>query len=495
MSVRTRALALLTSGGLVAAAAASVATPTAGAETGGASADRPASHPRLAAGWKKVSSGTVDPLSEITLARTSDGVLHAVYQQEVGTDAEYEHAAINTSGTVMSRSKPLGTWGTLIHNPKLLRSTAGGLRLVFSGLQDTNSDNFYSHGYAYDTIGDLSGATWSLQPRALTRFGFAYSGYGVGATTLSDGTPVTAASLNSDTYYRVGTIDTTDQIAVLNSPPDGAASAGLGNYYWATTLVNSGDNVWMVTYVDGTSEATEGVFAQQVHPTAGPVLKAPGSTTKGDSLNPDQTVAAVARPGGGVVVAYKTGYPTANAISVWQVGGGGAKKVTAKDVRQLAMDTGASGRLWLAWADGSDQVHATRSAPSGLGFGAVQHLGKPTRTADVWHIAVDASLDQGTVLVNDTIADSVWLKTVKPGLSLKASGKLRAHRRGTVKVKVTDAGQKVKGAKVKGGGASCKTKANGTCTLTITPKKSGRLAFVATRKGYGNGKDVLKVKK
>jgi hypothetical protein len=490
--LRTRALSLLASSGLVAAALA----PTAGADAsiGDTATDRPAGQSRLAAGWKVVSSGSVDSLSEITVARTSDGVLHAVYQQDVGVSAEYEHAAISTSGSVLSRSKPVGTWGALNHNPKLLRSTTGGLRLVFSGLQDTNSANFYSHGYAYDTVGDVSGASWALQPRALTRFGYAYSGYGVGATTLSNGTPVTAASLNSDTYYRVGTIDTTDQNTVTNSPPDGVASAGLGNYYFHTQLVNSGDAVWMLTYVDGNSEASEGIFAQQIYPTVGAVLKAPGSTTGGDSLNPDQTIAAVARPGGGVVVAYKTGYPTANAISVWQVGGT-VKKIKAKDVRQIALDTGATGRLWLAWVDGSDQVRATRSATSGLAFGAIQSLGKPSSSADLWRIAVDASLDQGTVLVNDVVAERVSLRMVKPGLSLAASGSLRVNRQGSVKVKVTDAGVAVKGAKVKGGGDSCTTKANGTCTLTVTPKKPGRLAFVASHGGYGNGKDIIKVRK
>jgi hypothetical protein len=492
MFMRTRAFALLASSGLVAAALTS--TPVAGAASGGARTDRPVANQARAGGWKVVSSGSVDSLSEITVARTSDGVLHAVYSQDVGSSDEYEHAAISTSGSVLSRSKPVGTWSALIHNPKLLRSATGGLRLVFSGLQDTNSANFYSHGYAYDTVGDVAGASWTLQPRALTKFGYAYSGYGVGATTLSNGTPVTAASLNSDTYYRVGTIDTTDQNTVTNSTDDAHASAGPGNYYWHTQLVNSGDAVWMLTYVDGTTEASEGIFAQQVYPTAGPVLKAPGSTTGGDSLNPDQTIAAVARPGGGVVVAYKTGYPTANAISVWQVGGT-VKKVKAKDVRQIALDTGATGRLWLAWVDGSDQVRATRSALTGLAFGAVQSLGKPGSSADLWRIAVDASLDQGTVLVNDVVAGRVSLRMVKPGLSLAASGRLRVGRQGTVKVKVTDAGVAMKGVKVKGGGDSCTTKANGTCSLAVTPKKAGKLAFVATEGGYGAGKDTIRVKK
>ena len=178
-----------------------------------------------------MSSGSVDALSEITVARTSDGVLHAVYSQDVGSSDEYEHAAISTSGSVLSRSKPVGTWGALIHNPKLMRSTTGGLRLVFSGLQDTNSANFYSHGYAYDTIGDISGASWTLQPRALTKFGYAYSGYGVGATTLSNGTPSPRLAQQRhllprrhDRHHRP---EHGDQLRGRRH-----ASAGLGNYYF-----------------------------------------------------------------------------------------------------------------------------------------------------------------------------------------------------------------------------------------------------------------------
>ena len=495
MSLRIQALALLAIGGLVTSALGASASASVSGSAAPSTADRTASITASAGGgWRTVSSGTVDSLSEITLARTSDGVLHAVYQQDVGTIDEYEHAAISTSGRVVARSKPVGTWIGLIHNPKLLRSPSGGLRLVFSGLQDGNSANFYSHGYAFDTVSDASGSAWTLQPHALTRFSAAYSGYGVAGITLSNGTPVTAATLNSDTYYRVGAIETTDANTVTTSSPDGAAFAGAGNYYWHTQLVNSGDTVWMMTYVDGTSAATDGIFAQQVYPTVGAPLKAPGSSVGSDSLNPDQTVAAVARPGGGVMVAYKTGYPTANAISVWQVGGG-VKKVKAKEVVQIALDAGPSGRMWLAWVDATDQVHATRSATTGSTFGAVQDLGRPTSTSDLWRVAVDASLDQGTVLVNDTLARRVSLRTVKPGLLLAAGGTLRAHRRGSVKVKVTDAGSAVKGVKVKGGGDSCTTKRNGTCSLTVTPAKAGKIAFVATKGGYGAGKDVLKVKK
>ena len=253
-------------------------------------------------GWTQVSSGVVDMLSEITTARTADGVLHAIYTQDRGTAAGFEHAAISSTGSVLARNDILGTWGALGYKPKVLLTPTGGLRLVFTGLQDTDSNNFYSGGYAHDTISDASGASWTLQPRALTKSSSAYAAYGNGATSLADGTPVTAATLNSTISYRIGTIDTTDKSVVLNAADD-AHYESAGCCLYNTQLVNSDGAIWMAWYANGSTEATNGVFAQQIHPSLGPVLKAPNSSTNASSADPDQTIAMVARPGGGVVKA------------------------------------------------------------------------------------------------------------------------------------------------------------------------------------------------
>ncbi|GAA1911373.1 hypothetical protein [Nocardioides hwasunensis] len=493
MTVRTRVLALLAAGGLVAAALA----PTAGASAAGD--DRPAHAPvqaRAGGGWTKVSTGPVDTLSEITLQRTADGVLHAVYQQDVGTDAAYEHSTLATSGKVTGHSNVLGTWGALIDNPVLMTTAAGGLRLMFSGLQDTNTANFFSHGYAYDTVSDASGTAWSLQPHALTKFGAAYSGYGNGATTLANGTPVTAGTLNSDIAVRVGAIETTDQ-GVVSAAADDAVYTASGCCLYDTTLVNSGDTVWMAWYANGSTADNNGIFVRQVYPTAGPVLKAPGSSTGTDSLAADQRVAMVARPhGGGVVVAYKTGYPTTKSIALWSVGAPKASSVPGtKNARLVSLSSGATGRLWLAWTTDADQAYALRTSPSGFVPGAVQAIKAPTGSSDLWSIAVDASLDQGTVLVNDVSSQSVFSRIVNPGLTLKAKGRAKAGKASKVTVTVTDAGSGVGGVKVKGGGDSCTTKGSGKCTLTIKAGKPGKVALKATKNGYGFAQETVKVVK
>ncbi len=489
---RIRTLALLAAGGLAAAALA----PASGAGATTAGDDRPAFEARAGGGWTRVSTGPVDTLSEITAQRTGDGVLHTVYVQDVGTSDSYEHSTLSTTGSVLGHSNVLGTWGALVHNPELLTTAAGGLRLVFSGLQDTDTANFYSHGYAYDTVSDASGAAWGLQPHALTKFGAAYSGYGLGATTLSNGTPVTAGTLNSSISYRVGDIATTDQGTVSAAPEDGVYTSPACCLY-DTQLVNSGDSVWMAWYANGGSDATSGVFVQQVHPSAGPVLKAPGSSVGGDALSSDQAVAMVARPGGGVVLAYKLGYPTTTAIGLWQVGTSKVVKVPgSKGADLVSLATGTTGRMWLAWATDGNRAYALRTSPTGFGLGAVQDLGSPARSSEIWAITVDASLNQGTVLVNDTTSQTVFSRQVNPGLSLRAKpGKVRAGKATDVTVTVTDAGAGVAGAKVKGGGDSCTTKASGRCTLTIKAGKPGKVSLKATANGYGFAKETLKVKK
>lgn len=489
MLERTRVLALLTAGGLAAAALV-----PAGASADGAERAAPA-HARAGGGWTTVSTGQVDTLSEITLQRTADGVLHAVYVQDVGTAAAYQHATLATSGAVTGHSDVVGTWASLIDDPQLLTTTTGGLRLVFSGLQDTDSANFYSHGYAYDTLSDAGGAAWALQPHALTKFGAAYAGYGTGATALADGTPVTAATLNSDIAYRVGDIPTTDQ-AVVSAASDDSLYTAPGCCVYDTTLVSSGGAVWMGWYANGSDAGNNGVFVRQVYPTAGPVLKAPSSSDGASSLSTDQRLAMVARPGGGVVVAYKTGYPTTRAIGLWQVGTSKVVKVPdSRAARYVSLAAGATGRMWLAWTTDDDSAFALRTSPQGFGLGAVQAIGAPARSSDLWSISVDASLNQGTVLVNDVSSQSVFSRIVNPGLTLVAKGAARVGRPSPITVKVTDAGDGVKGVKVKGGGDSCTTNEAGKCSLTVRAGRPGTVRLKATRNGYGFAVDTVKVRR
>ncbi len=482
----TTALVLATA---AATQSAHAAPPGSGANSGRDSLQR-------AGGWTQISTGRVNSLSEITVQRTSDGVLHAVYAQEVGSSSSYEHSTLSSGGSVTGHSDVLGTWATLVENPKLLAPPTGGLRLVFSGNQDVDSNNFYTAGFGYDTTSDASGSTWALQPHALTRSGTAYTGYGVGATTLSSGVPVTAATLNDTIYYRVGDIATTDSLTVASAPEDGrytTTSCCLS----ATQLVNSGDNVWMAWYANGGSDATNGTFVQQIYPSLGAVLKAPGSSVGVDSLDPAQSVAMVARPGGSVVLAYTMGYPTTKAIGLWQVGSPSATKVPGSmDAAHVALSSGVTGRMWLAWSDDDNDAYALRTSPQGFGLGATQTLSSPAGSSDLRSVAVDASLNQGTVLVNDTTSQSVFARSVNPGLTLKVRpGSLKVGKKKKLTFTVTDAGEAVAGVRVRGGGTACTTNSSGTCATRVRPNRPGRIVVNAKRSGYGAATRTLRVRR
>lgn len=467
----------------VGAASATDADPGASARAGGSA-------------WKKISTGKVDSLSEIAALRTADGVLHVVYGNEVGTDAKYQHTRLRPTGAVLDRGDVLGTWSALVANPVLLATGDGGMRLVFSGLQDSDTSNFFSSGRMYETTADETGAAWSLQPRALTKVKVAYSGYGTGAATLPDGTPVTATQQNSDLYYRIGGIDSTDPDTLTAATDDGTFTLDRCCGYDVDLATATDGSVWMTWYGNGGTAATNGTFVRRIYPTLGAIQKAPGSSVGAASVDTSQRVAMTARPDGSVWLAYASGYPTTTGIALWKVGASDAKVVRAgRDASRVALDANSSGRMWLAWAVGSSArpTYAVRTSPTGLRLGAVRKLGAVRGANYVSALTVDASLSQATVLAN--VNGSVWAQRVKPGMSLAASpGAWSAGHRRRVRFTVTDAGSGVADARVRGAGKSCRTNASGTCTITYPGRSAGRVTVTATKGGYGSDRKVLTVR-
>lgn len=485
-----RLLIALSAGALVTTALTSTAV-------AGATPEQAPPAPRAASAWTKVSTGTVDSLSEVTAARTSDGVLHLVYATEVGTDAAYQRTSLSTTGAVVGRGSVLGgPWASLVHNPQLLRTGDDDLRLVFSGLQDTDTSNFFSDGRMYEATSDASAASWTLEPRALTKVKVAYAGYGTGATTLLDGTPVSATQLNSEIYHRVGSIDSTDD-GVLEAAPDDGSFTLPGCCGYEAQLVNAGDDtVWLAWYANGSTPAGNGTFVRQIHPTVGEVMKVPGSSVGASSLDPGQRVAMTARADGSVWLAYLSGYPVSTGVGLWRVGAPKATVVrAARGASRVALDANPSGRMWLAWTVGSSErpAYALRTSATGLRLGAVQRLGAVKGSEAVFALTVDASLAQATVLA--TADEAVWAQLVKPGLSLGASPRSwRPGQRTRVTFTAEDAGDPVAGVRVSGGGESCRTNAAGTCRVTYGPRPAGTVKATGRKAGYGSAKVVLRVR-
>jgi hypothetical protein len=210
----------------------------------------------------------------------------------------------------------------------------------------------------------------------------------------------------------------------------------------------------------------------------------------------------VARSGGGVYVAYATGYPSLNRIRVWKVGGSSSPVVgKATGGASATIATAADGRLWVAWEDdnaGDPIVYARRSNTAGTVWGATDNAGHPKGAAGAYHVdasAAGGSLDLLTSFVLGSGSPlATYHRRIQPGLTLNA--RPGSVRRGTAKVRFTvlDAGAPVRGARVKAGGASGKTNAKGKVRLTV--HAAGRkLKARATAPGYAGAVRKLKVKR
>jgi len=196
----------------------------------------------------------------------------------------------------------------------------------------------------------------------------------------------------------------------------------------------------------------------------------------------------VARAGGGFYVAYPTGYPTQNAVRVWKVG---ATKATLLDKTAnnslAAISADSSGRLWVAWKDGT-RVLASRSNKAATRWGAIVDAGQPKNAGSLYTLDASATPGGGVDLfgnygIGTNPTTSTFYARINPGLTLTA-----AKRGSGYTLTVTDAGSPVKGAKVKGAGKSDTTDAKGRAQLSVRRKTT----VTASASGYTSASVKLK---
>ena len=205
-----------------------------------------------------------------------------------------------------------------------------------------------------------------------------------------------------------------------------------------------------------------GVQAQEVAAAGAPVgapLTMPG--TGGMTIGMQGRTPLVARAGGGVYVAYPA--PQAqNQVRVWRVGAGNAPIVARKrGGGPVTIAAAGDGRLWAVWDDrGSVDAHDPR-APLQPGRDAVGRGGRrpaaraarcrPTGSTRARPAARSTCSASSTSARARTRARST-AAAARPDAEA-ARAQLRRGRRTTVTFTVRDAGDAVKGAKVKAGGA------------------------------------------
>jgi hypothetical protein len=443
-----------------------------------------------AAGWQRVTAPDGANSDQVGLLRTPDGTLHVAWRHDNGSLEDLLHTTIGPGGK-LGATTPIVTGWANVQNPALV-SVPGGIRAFWGALRSTDTND------PIDTIATAlspnGGASWALHPTGVVSDEAQAYGSPTAAAVLPNGTPL-------QTWY--GTLGVWVHAGLAPTPGSNHDLQGpLGSYGYNANIAVGADGQPVVAWF---SNATNhlGVHAQGVTAGGAPLgspLNMPGTSNM--QVGQSGRIPIAARAGGGVYVATGAGYPSLNRVRVWRVGApsstvvgkasGGASATVAAD---------ADGRVWVAWEDdrGADpRVYARRSNRSATAWGATVDVGRPKGAAGAYHLdasAIGSSLD---VLTSFALGSGSPLATyhrrVRPGLTLKAKpGAVRRGKDVKVTFRVLDAGDPMKGARVRAGGDSGRTNRKGRVTLTV---HAGRKAEArATAPGYTGAVRKLKVRR
>jgi hypothetical protein len=448
------------------------------AGAGGPVAARPSTTPLN--GWTQLSTGTVGIIQNIGLARFGSA-LQAVWVQDNSDSTQtLVTRSVDGSGSPTTASLSVASgWGSLNEFPAILAN--GDQRVIaFSGIQDANSANPYSQGYQY-YLTSADGSSWTLANGTLNADSMAYGSYGTDAVDAG-GTPVTGftsgtagmVSYHSGFVTPIPASSTGDP--TTTAEPCCAYDTGLG--YDAAS-----GTTWTAWYSNSGQQTTDGILAQQIEPSLGTRIQAPGSTLDYSgsisSVDPGQRIVVAPRVGGGVFAAYFQGYPSPTKVALWKLGATSALVRPGGDVGRVGVAAGPGGRMWLYWWDtSSDVVHAARTNPAVTTLGAVCSVATPGKTTDVWDLVGNAGQGPLQLFANAGEPNAqIYDTVVQPCLSVSVSpSKLSAATGGTVTVAVSDAGAPVSGAKVGFLGHHETTPASGKVKFTV-PKHHSKGSF------------------
>ena len=358
----------------------------------------PAAQAAGPAGWQQISTfapGSNYPgmrnIDHPTIGRLGTG-LNVIWttQTTPGTQA-YQGAILDANGRVAAPAADLiANWSTLTSSPRFI-SVGGQPFLSFSGLQSTNTGAPYTTGAAYYAT-SADGRAWSLGPGSMSATTSAYADYGMDAIDVN-GTPMWAGNPGTTTGL-------TWHLGVSPTDPAPAGSdgsiqvTGCCAYSAALARDDATGAVFGAFYSNSSNPAEQGIQVAQIHPTVGAPTQAPGSTVARDgsanSLSPDQRIAMIGRPGGAVLVAYKSGYPTTNAIRVWQVGTPTAIRIPGSaNATRVAMAAGPDGTAWVAWTT-SDHVKIVRIKDGRVVPRSTIAWARPPKSSSLWSIAASS---------------------------------------------------------------------------------------------------------
>jgi hypothetical protein len=433
-----------------------------------------------AAPWKRVTTPDGASTDQVGLARTADGVLHLAWSHPTGPNTEDLHHTVISRGGRIGATNPIQSGWIGFSNAAIVVDP-GGLRTFWGGFRTTDtSDPQRETSTALSADG---GASWALQPGSVVPDGAQSYGSNPAVTVRSDGTTLQAFA---------GTLGTWVHAGLSPATPNWDYQGPLGPYGYDPNLATDASGRSVMAWYSNASGRL-GVLAQSVNPDGSPsgsALTMPGTSDMPVGMLGRTPLAA--RRGGGLYVAYPTGYPRSNRIRLWRIGARSAPvigRVTGSGSPAVAIAAAGKGRLWVLWTKGfgDPDVLATRSNRGATQFGAVVNAGHPIGAMQAYKLdasAVGGALD---ILGNFNIGTATTAVTsyrrILPGLTLRARpGRVRRGERTDVRFTVLDAGAGVRGAKVTAAGESGTTNRQGRVTLSL--KSRTAVTARAARSGY-----------
>jgi hypothetical protein len=444
--------------------------------------------------WSQVTASGLSNIRQVSLARTPDGILHVAWAGPGYSATQILERSISPAGTLLTDAQPVLPASTSIGDPALLAG-GGTMWAFFAGFFVGGRD-----GLAYSA---LNGGLWSI-PTLATSAGAAYLAT-PSVVQAADGTLFEAWDSESGVFVHRGLLSATAPIEFNNVDP------GPTGYYTNLASETGTSRIWLAwsRIPDALHPGTNGVWVRMVDPATGAPVGAayrlPGSTTAFNGA-PEFVIMQsrtpmVGRPtGGGVYVAYPTGYPTTQGVRLWKLGtdaGGSTPTSTSVAVAagsavkdDVAVAADPAGRLWVLWTQNGGSrtaVYARRSNAAATVFGAPVTVLVPAGTTSVWRLVAAAQAGRVDVLAHleRDGASATWHTQLLPGLSVTVSkATLKAGTKYSLVVTVKDAGTAVAGAKVKIASRVGKTNASGKATLKVGPFAHGSVAVTVSGTGY-----------
>ena len=421
--------------------------------------------------WTRL-PGTVINFAEPGLARTSDGVLHVIYQRGNGTKEDLIHLEVSPAGKVGADAVALGGWATMSH-PDLMRMPDGTLRAFFGGIRSTAAGE--TNTSLNTATAPAAGAPWTLKLGKAAQSTSAYAASVTGAGLAKDGTPISTWSGTPGLGFHYG---------ISPADPDRAIPQSGCCLYTPEIAVDSATGQAWVAF-HSNEDANPGLFANAIGP-GGPQggrRLAQGSVVGKSSIYPGNRASITGRIGsGGVYLFYGQGYPTFKTLALWKVDTAKPQIVLKADRNEHANVAAApDGRLWLMWEQ-NETIFAARTNKTASRVGAANAL-KPPSGGTIYRLNGEGSSGPLDLIANLQAGgqQGFWHQQVWPKLSLTSATRTTGSGR-TITFRVLDAGDPVAGATVKAGGKSLKTAANGQAILKLA--NSARVKATASKAGY-----------